>query len=110
MPAPDRRLRIAFLAYRGNMRCGGQGIYLWYLARELARLGHRVDVFVGPPHPDPMPFARSVTELPNGEFWAKWFTGDKAAFRPAGGWLQLFEPLNFYELGASRLGFRTSTT
>jgi len=100
-----RPLRIAFLAYRGNMRCGGQGIYLWYLARELSRLGHRVDVFVGPPYPDPMPFARSVTELPDGEFWAKWFVGDRAAFRPDGGWLRLFEPLNFYELCASWLGF-----
>ena len=47
----DRPLRIAFLAYRGNMRCGGQGVYLWFLARELARLGHRLDVFAGPPSP-----------------------------------------------------------
>ena len=39
------------------MQCGGQGIYLWFLARELARLGHHVDVLVGPPWPDPMPFA-----------------------------------------------------
>ena len=101
----DAPLRIAFLAYRGNMRCGGQGVYLWFLARELARLGHRVDVFVGPPHPAPMPFARSVTQLPNGEFWGKWFNGEKAAFRPEGGWLRMFEPINFYELGASRLGF-----
>ena len=48
-------LRILFTAYRGNMRCGGQGIYLWFLARELARLGHTIDVLVGPPYPDPMP-------------------------------------------------------
>jgi glycosyltransferase involved in cell wall biosynthesis len=98
-------LRVAFLAYRGNMRSGGQGIYLWFLARELARLGHRVDVFVGPPYPDPMPFARSVVELPDGEFWAKWFAGERAAFRPEGGWLRLFQPLDFWELGASRLGY-----
>jgi len=44
-------MRILFTAYRGNMRCGGQGIYLWFLARELARLGHRIDVLVGPPYP-----------------------------------------------------------
>jgi glycosyltransferase involved in cell wall biosynthesis len=103
--ASPRPLRVAFLAYRGNMACGGQGVYLWNLARELTRLGHRVDVFVGPPWPDPMPFARSVTELPNGEFWGKWFAGERAAFRPEGGWLRLFEPLNFYELAASRIGF-----
>ena len=38
-------MRVLFLAYRGNMRCGGQGIYLWFLARELARLGHEVEAF-----------------------------------------------------------------
>ena len=37
-------MRVLFLAYRGNMRCGGQGIYLWFQARELARLGHEVEV------------------------------------------------------------------
>ena len=51
---PPESLRIGFVAYRGNMECGGQGVYLWFLARELARLGHRVEVFVGPPYPDPM--------------------------------------------------------
>jgi len=99
-----RRLRIAYVAYRGNMNSGGQGIYLWFLAREMSRLGHEVSVFVGPPYPDPMSFA-NVTELPNRQFWAKWVLGQKdqiiAAERP----LDLFEPLNFYELAASRLGF-----
>jgi glycosyltransferase involved in cell wall biosynthesis len=98
-------LRIAFVAYRGNMRCGGQGIYLWFLARELARLGHRVEVWVGPPHPDPMPFAARVTELPNEQFWAKWFMRDWASFLPRPNPLRVFEPLNFYELSASRFGF-----
>jgi glycosyltransferase involved in cell wall biosynthesis len=100
-----RRLRICFVAYRGNMRCGGQGVYLWFLARELARLGHRVDVLVGPPYPDPMPFARSVEELENREFWGKWFVRDYADFFPAPGPLRIFHPLHFYELAASRLGF-----
>ncbi len=101
----SRPLRICFVAYRGNMRCGGQGVYLWFLARELARLGHRVDVLVGPPYPDPMPFARGVERLPNDEFWAKWFVGDPARMlppeRPAG----VLSPLRFYELAASRIGF-----
>jgi glycosyltransferase involved in cell wall biosynthesis len=100
-----RKLRIGFVAYRGNMHCGGQGVYLWFLARELAKLGHEVDVFVGPPYPDPMPFARSVIQLPNQEFWAKWFMGDRYAFLPRGKPLRIFEPLNLYELGASRAGF-----
>jgi glycosyltransferase involved in cell wall biosynthesis len=100
-----RPLRICFVAYRGNMNCGGQGIYLWFLARELARLGHSVDVLVGPPYPDPMPFARQVQELPNEQFWAKWFRRDRAAFLPRPKPLRIFAPLNFYELAASRLGF-----
>jgi len=100
----ERPLRICFVSYRGNMRCGGQGIYLWHLARELSRRGHRVDVLVGPPLPDPMPFARSVEPLPDEQFWAKWFLRDYTRFFPARP-LSVFEPLHFYELLASRLGF-----
>ncbi len=87
------------------MQCGGQGVYLWFLARELARLGHHVDVFVGPPHPDPMPFARSVTLVPGEQFWGKWFSSDRSSFLPHPRSLRIFEPLNFYELAASYLGF-----
>jgi glycosyltransferase involved in cell wall biosynthesis len=98
-------LRLCFIAYRGNMRCGGQGVYLWFLARELARLGHRVDVLVGPPYPDPMPFANSVTAMPNERFWGKWFLGERRHLIPQPRPLRIFEPLNFYELAASYLGF-----
>jgi glycosyltransferase involved in cell wall biosynthesis len=100
-----RPLRICFVAYRGNMRCGGQGVYLWFLARELARLGHSVDVFVGPPYPDPMPFAASVTHLPNEQFWGRWFARDAAAMLPRPNPTAIFEPLNFYELASSYFGF-----
>ncbi len=93
------------ISYRGNMHCGGQGIYLWHLARELSRLGHTVDVLVGPPYPDPMPFARSVVRLPNQEFWAKWFLRDRRRMLVRPNPLRGFEPLHFYELAASRLGF-----
>jgi glycosyltransferase involved in cell wall biosynthesis len=44
-------LSVAFLCYRGNPYCGGQGVYTRYLSRELTRLGHRVTVFAGPPYP-----------------------------------------------------------
>jgi glycosyltransferase involved in cell wall biosynthesis len=46
------RLRVAFLVYRGNPRCGGQGVYTRHLTRELARLGHEVTVFAGQPYPE----------------------------------------------------------
>jgi glycosyltransferase involved in cell wall biosynthesis len=98
-------LRIAFAAYRGNMNCGGQGIYLWYLARELARLGHAVDVLVGPPFPAAMPFARSVEELHDEQFWGKWFFSDRRNLLPRPNPLRAFSPLHFWELGASRMGF-----
>ncbi len=98
-------LRIAFVAYRGNMECGGQGIYLWHLARELAALGHRVEVFVGPPYPDPMPWASQVHRVPNREMWAKWFTRDYAGMLGEKSRTEVLSPLNFYELAASRLGF-----
>ena len=54
MPEPvrPRRLRIAFLVYRGNPRCGGQGVYTRHLTAELAALGHSVTVFSGPPYPE----------------------------------------------------------
>jgi glycosyltransferase involved in cell wall biosynthesis len=101
----NRPLRICMVGYRGNMHCGGQGVYLWFLVRELAKLGHQVDVLVGPPFPDPMPFAREVVRLPNQQFWAKWFSRDWARFLPRPSPLRVFEPLNFYELASSRLGF-----
>ena len=52
MPRPDQPLRVAYLVYRGNPHCGGQGVYTRELARELTALGHTVEVFSGQPYPD----------------------------------------------------------
>ena len=49
-PAPES-LRVALLSYRGNPFSGGQGVYVRNLSRELAALGHRVEVIAGPPYP-----------------------------------------------------------
>lgn len=51
-PAEPGGHRIAFLIYRGNPRCGGQGVYTRHLSRELIALGHSVEVFSGPPWPE----------------------------------------------------------
>ncbi len=51
-PAEPGKYRIAFLIYRGNPRCGGQGVYTRHLTRELVALGHSVEVFSGPPWPE----------------------------------------------------------
>ena len=44
-------LRVALLSYRGDPFCGGQGVYVRNLSRELVRLGHTVEVFAGQPYP-----------------------------------------------------------
>lgn len=44
-------MKICLLSYRGNPYCGGQGIYIYYLARALRDLGHEIQVMSGPPHP-----------------------------------------------------------
>ncbi len=51
-PAAPGKLRIAFLIYRGNPTCGGQGVYTRHLTRELVELGHSVEVFAGQPWPE----------------------------------------------------------
>jgi len=48
---PPPSLRIALLSYRGDPFCGGQGVYVRHLSRELARLGHHVDVIGAQPYP-----------------------------------------------------------
>ena len=45
-------MRIALLSYRSKPHCGGQGVYVRHLSRELALLGHQVEVFSGQPYPD----------------------------------------------------------
>ncbi|MCK0438499.1 glycosyltransferase family 4 protein [Gordonia alkaliphila] len=44
-------MRIALLSYRSKPHCGGQGVYVRHLSRELALLGHQVEVFSGQPYP-----------------------------------------------------------
>src|ERR1700753_3727396 len=57
-------LRIALLSYRSKPHCGGQGVYVRQLSRELAAQGHRVEVFSGPPYPDLDPGPR-LTGVPS---------------------------------------------
>ena len=45
-------MRIALLSYRSKPHCGGQGVYIRHLSRELAALGHTVEVFSGQPYPE----------------------------------------------------------
>src|SRR5262245_40256690 len=60
-----RPLRVALVSYRSKPHCGGQGIYVRHLSRELAALGHHVEVFSGQPYPElePGPWLRTVPSL-----------------------------------------------
>ncbi|EGX56200.1 glycosyl transferase [Streptomyces zinciresistens K42] len=65
-----RPLDIALLTYKGNPFCGGQGVYTRHLSRELARLGHRVEVIGSQPYPvldedAGHPGRLGLTELPS---------------------------------------------
>lgn len=64
-PRDDRPLRVALLSYRSKPHCGGQGIYLRHLSRELTALGHSVEVFSGQPYPElePGPLLRTLPSL-----------------------------------------------
>ena len=65
MASVKRPLRIALLSYRSKPHSGGQGVYVRHLSRELAALGHHVEVFSGQPYPelDDGPLLRRLPSL-----------------------------------------------
>jgi len=60
----EATVRVALLSYRSKPHCGGQGIYIRHLSRELVALGHEVEVFSGQPYPELDPGVR-LTKLPS---------------------------------------------
>jgi glycosyltransferase involved in cell wall biosynthesis len=58
-------VRIALLSYRSKNHSGGQGVYVRQLSRGLAGLGHRVEVFSGPPYPDGLDPRVTLTRVPS---------------------------------------------
>lgn len=93
------RLKICLLSYRGNPYCGGQGIYLQYLADELGKLGHEVHVLVGPPYPISMNGAQ-VHKVKNNVYFGS-PSSEIMARTPV---CDLLNPLHFYEYASSRFG------
>lgn len=73
------------------MYCGGQGVYLYYLAHEFLKLGHQVSIITGPPYPD-VPEGAVLYKLPS---TSKWHA------QPS----KIKTPIDFYEYFASRCGF-----
>jgi glycosyltransferase involved in cell wall biosynthesis len=92
-------VRIALLTYRGNMYCGGQGIYAAHLAREWQRLGHEVHVIAGPPLPAVDPEI-PLHVIPNENVFGVRHPDWARRANP----LALLAPLNLWELGVSRFG------
>jgi len=92
-------MKICLLSYRGNPYCGGQGIYISYLARELIKLGHEVHLLVGPPYPLSTDGAK-LHKIHNFNFYNSY-----ESFKSISNPLQVFSPLHFYELAAARIGF-----
>jgi len=93
------RVRIALLTYRGNMFCGGQGIYAAHLAREWKRAGHDVHVFAGPPLPE-LDAGIPLHEIPNDNIFGQTL---REGLDPADPF-SLLKPLSLWELGVSRFG------
>ncbi len=93
------KLKICLLSYRGNPFCGGQGIYLQYLAEELGKLGHEVHVLVGPPYPIFMDGAK-VHRVENNVY----FGSSSSEILSRTDVRDLLNPLHFYEYASSRLG------
>jgi len=101
----DRRtLNIALTSYRGNMFCGGQGVYLVNLARALVKRGHRVTVFSGPPWPDKVEGTELVM-LPDENYINK-----PASHLGPKGVLSVLQPLNMFEYISSRVGSNPEMT
>lgn len=93
-------MKICFIMYQGNMYSGGQGVYLYYLTRELARMGHEVHVIAGQPYPrlaDGV-IAHNVRDY---SYWS--YHHDRKDFvfnrNPA----SYFHPVNFYEFVSTRV-------
>jgi len=63
VPVQHASLRIALLSYRSKPHCGGQGVYVRHLSRELVALGHTVEVLSGPPYPE-LDAGVALTALP----------------------------------------------
>jgi glycosyltransferase involved in cell wall biosynthesis len=93
--------------YQGNMYSGGQGVYLYYLTRELARMGHDVHVIAGTPYPR---LAEGVTahHIVDYSYWTYHHEKKDWVFNREP--LSYFHPWNFYEFYSTRIALSSLLT
>ena len=93
-------MKICFIMYQGNMYSGGQGVYLYYLTRELARMGHEVHVLAGPPYPtlDEKVIGHNIQTH---SYWS--YHHEKKNFLFERNPLTHFHPVNFFEFVSTRI-------
>jgi glycosyltransferase involved in cell wall biosynthesis len=93
--------------YQGNMYSGGQGVYLYYLTRELARMGHDVHVIAGAPYPK---LAEGVTahNIIDYSYWTYHHYKKDWVFNRDP--LSYFHPWNFYEFYSTRIALSSLLT
>ena len=88
----EQPLRIGLLTYRGNPRSGGQGVYVRHLSRELAALGHKVDVWSGQPYPE-LADTVGLKRVPGMDLWKEKVDGRFRLPSPR----ELRDPINLSE-------------
>ncbi len=91
-------MKICLLTYRGNMYCGGQGVYICYLAGALQEMGHEVHVVSGPPYPTPPEGVKLHKVLGLNLY-------ETSNLSSLSNPLRAFTPLNLYEIAAVHIGF-----
>jgi glycosyltransferase involved in cell wall biosynthesis len=74
-------------------------VYLHYVSRELARMGHEVHVIAGVPYPKVSPEVQ-LHRLKNFSFWSYLDNFDEYAYRTHP--LLYFHPVNLYEFATTR--------
>jgi len=79
------------------MYCGGQGYYVYYLAKALRDLGHEVHIMAGPPYP----LAPDGVKLHELEGLNLYETKALSSLKDP---LRMLNPLDFYEVAAKQVG------
>ncbi|KAB2343460.1 glycosyltransferase family 4 protein [Actinomadura rudentiformis] len=82
---------MALLSYRSKPHCGGQGVYLRHLSRELIDLGHTVEVLSGQPYPELDRDQIHLTKIPSLDLYRDEDPFRTPALREFRDWIDVLE-------------------